>query len=306
MKMTTLSCILFSAILTLSACSKSANPVDPPGPVPNPPKDSVSPAVVYPVSFSHYTADYSFTTRQDFNLQFDANKQLLSLSIHRFDTAGGNPTRDSSLFTFPVTAPGIPPGSYDYSWTRSTLPYFSYGASEHHVLWYDTQGRIIKDSMTSWSSTTIEDIYFYKTIFGYSNDRIDWTGISYGSSVGALDFSKDTLLLSDGHINSWTHYLIGDPDSSSQLNQRCQYSSVRNPLYNSKLANSIGPLLMYYNLGDFISPLVVSLDISYKERYTQTASRHYTATADSDGNIIQLTGMEPRDSAPTDVWTFKY
>ena len=129
------------------------------------------------------------------------------------------------------------------------------------TLIYDSQGRIMVDSVLSGSGKSSSNRYYY-------SDNIinvaEWNGNS---------ISMDTIVLSNGNlIKMGWGFAYGDSYT------RSNYSNYPNPFYNPTIANMLGALFTDGNWFDGLSVNLPDLGSA-------------TVTTDSQGRIVKLTGV---------------
>ncbi|HVY74070.1 MAG TPA: hypothetical protein VG890_04525 [Puia sp.] len=283
------------AIFSLAACSKSVNPGNP-----DLSKDTVL------LSVSQYASAYDSRSVESFG--YNSEKQMASFRIYHYDSTLG-PNLDSILVTFSYTDKNFPPAAYDLTWFNDTLTPPN-GYTEHHLLFYDDQKRVVEDSTASSSDGSLAlDKYFYNTgniVAGRA--RFD-AGVS-----GYTLWELDTLFISNGNIDRRSIY---DVQGRFDAQQRYvltynyfeelgsyQYSSYSNPLFDTDLSNSLGPLLVAGNIGDYFSSKLVSQWTDQLSLNSAPPPTNYNFTTDNAGRVVQAVGNI--DGQLTEAWTYTY
>lgn len=253
------------------------------------------------------------------DFDYDQNQQLASIHLHKYDTSGGIPYMDSSLITFTVADQSTAPPAYDITWMIGTLnPHEIF--TEHHILEYDDQKRIIKDSMassTAYEPYTANDPYNIKYSYSSGNVIMEELYPDLQSPDGYSHGRLDTLFLADGNLIKRTRYLESSGfdmlghyiiDQQFAESDTYLYSADTNPLYQADLANSLGALLRYKEIGDFISSNLMSQwQISTPSNQTPPPIS-YSWSADESGRITQGLGTSQvlGTTQNADAFAFRY
>lgn len=189
----------------------------------------------------------------------------------------GSPAAGSEIATFALPAgASAPPSSYTLSYNGITDP---------HVLSYDGQGRISKDTSLSGSGFVV--------YFSYPNGNIATTVLFDGSP---LNNQIDTLFMSDGNISAAHIYLPNDAGTADSLEAAVKYghSSANNPAYHSAISASIGPLLYileFDGYGGFLDPISQKAFNSVSgiaDGLPGNTSITYSQTNDSKGRLSRM------------------
>ncbi len=260
-------------LLTLLACQKSTSP----DLNPDPKQDSVNTTNVFPVSILE--PGYRQT-----NFTLDENKRIATLN--EYDSSAGI-AQDTLSMTFNYSDASTNPSSYDYIWTYSGNPP-RYGATEHHILRYDDQGRIIVDSMTSRINYRIAETELYITNYTYSGENIV---VKYGS-IGELHTLGpsviDSIFINNGNLMRVAMYAAtGNLPTGSPYENIYTYSDYNNPLYQAILSKNLGVLFNIsgtertHTFGDFISPKLPN-------KWNDTSMTYNT---DSSGKVDQVNNL---------------
>ncbi len=240
------------------------------------------------------------------NFTYDQNQELGAVHTHTYDTLGGQAFLDTSLITYPSSSPTTPPASYDITWVMGSVNPVQ-GASEHHLLSYDAQNRIVKDSISSKTDISNPTPKLYTTNFIYANSNIIAQYLYQNPSGPDINsmVSLDTFMLSNGNLGNTIQYNVQPGDTSFYRSDGYLFSNSKNPLYETTLANRLGAVLRFNNIGDFISPYLMSqwtMNLAGNNQFT----RNYTWVTDSEGRIVQGFGTDKVSGQVTDYWTFQY
>jgi hypothetical protein len=213
---------------------------------------------------------------------YDSTAHLLDTFTQSiYDTTSGYPLYNSYTIQFIYQGTNTFPSWY-YLYDVS---YGNYG--DYHLLSYDGQGRISKDTSLSGSG--------YVTYYSYPNNNVvidDWfEGTSQDNQI-------DTLYMSNGNLNEETIYtsnIPGQPDQQ-QADVQYKYNTSANPAFHATISDAIGPIL--YNItqtnnGGFIDFL--SKNVLHQASGTESSSPGifsltYVQTLDNKGRLSELTG----------------
>jgi hypothetical protein len=240
------------------------------------------------------------------NFSYDQNQELGAVYTHTYDTLGGQAYLDSSLITYPSSSATTPPASYDIVWiVGTTTP--ATGATEHHLLYYDGQDRIIKDSTSSKTVIANTNPNLFTTYFIYNNSTIvaQYLYPDPNHPGSSLMNALDTFSLFNANLVNSIQYNVAVGDTSVLRTDTYLYSTSKNPLYESTLANRLGAALRFNDIGDFISPYLMSQWTS-NSAATGQFTRNYNWVTDSLGRVTQGFGTDKISGQVTDYWTFQY
>jgi hypothetical protein len=248
----------------------------------------------------------SISTKTVRNFSYDQNQQLGAVHTHTYDTSGAQVYLDSSLITYPSSSATTPPASYDIVWmVGTTIP--ASGATEHHLLYYDAQDRIIKDSITSKTNISNTSPNLFTTKFIYTNSMIVAQLLYPDPNHPGLNLMNalDTFTLLNGNLVNNIQYVVAPGDTTIFRDDVFQFSTNKNPLYEASLSNRLGAVLRFTNIGDFISPYLMSQWTGYLVSNGQF-TRNYNWVTDSAGRVVQGFGTDKISGQVTDYWTFQY
>jgi hypothetical protein len=281
--------LLFSLILFFS-CSKSGN------------SNNSNGSLLVSVT-EYQTAPVITKTVRNFT--YDQNQELGAVHTHTYDTIGGQAFLDTSLITYPSSSATTPPSSYDITWVMGSVNPVQ-GATEHHLLYYDGQSRIVKDSISSKTNIS-NSPNLYTTNFIYANSNIIAQYLYQnpnGPDINSM-MALDTFTIASGNLGNTTQYNVQPGDTSFYRSDTYMYLTSKNPLYESTLANRLGAALRFNNIGDFISPYLMSQWTMNMGGNNQFA-RSYTWASDSLGRVLQGFGTDNISAQVTDYWIFQY
>jgi hypothetical protein len=229
---------------------------------------------------------------------FDENKRIATLN--EYDSGWGI-AQDTLSLTFNYSDASTNPSSYDYTWTYSGNPP-RYGATEHHMLRYDDQGRIIVDSMTSRINYRGAETELYITNYAYSGENIV---VKYGdvaelNTLGPMGI--DSIFISNGNLTRVAMYAsVGNLPTGSPYENIYTYSTYNNPLYQANLSKNLGVLFIIsgtertHMFDDFISPKLPN-------KWNDTSITYNT---DSSGKVVQVNNLNMYGT-PHLVKTYQY
>jgi hypothetical protein len=186
------------------------------------------------------------------SLKYDTSNNLTELVHYDYDSTLGTPVLDTIHIVFSYLTDSTPPTGYT-------------SAGILHQLMYDSLNRIIKDSSKDGSGTTVS--------FSYSSNIIVYTKEVFIPSHGII---VDSLFLTNGNIYKVLSY---NPSSSGigTLGENYQYSaySYSNPLYDSAMTGSIGPLLHF-----------MTYDYQYQSTLADALSQKMATTVHATGTEL--------------------
>jgi hypothetical protein len=224
-------------ILGFFSCVKTGSP-DPV--IPPPPDPPLTDGLVK--SLTTYLAGARSKTVQQFS--YDQNQLLTGMRSYTYDSLF-DPYVDSMSVTLGSWQSGKPPVFYDvlyrYHWAPAS------GLSEHHLLFYDNQNRIIRDSIADGTngnnSNTV--VYTYDDVAGSVMGKN--TVYLNGSPPTVQVNGTDSFLIESENITYHVRYESQVYDQESDV----IYSTTPNPLYNEIFAKSVGIILTFQSFGNF-------------------------------------------------------
>ena len=172
------------------------------------------------------------------SLQYDVNHNITEFIQYSYDLSGSGAV-DSIAITFTYAQNSNVPLTYTYADIANGI------TNDVHDLYYDGNGRIIKDTSLSGSG--------FVNYFSYPNNAVASTVLFEGNYN---DNQLDTSYTSNGNITSEVFYYSNyTPTDTLTATLAFGYSSLANPLYYSSVSPSIGALLnieAYDGAGDII------------------------------------------------------
>lgn len=214
------------------------------------------------------------------SFSYDSLHRLIQFSQYDYDSTSGSPMYNSSTVNFTYQDNATSPTRYVYADTLLG----SY--DDIHILSYDAQGRIAKDTSYSGSG--------FVTYYSYPNNNPAATVLFEGTPD---DNQIDTLFLTNGNVGSEHIYTSNIPGQPDVLDGNVQYgfSSTANPAYHASITNSIGPLLSILEIDgfggfvDFISKNAVNKLSGIAGGLPPGTVLNYTLTNDTKGRLSKMT-----------------
>ena len=256
-------------LLFVSACTKS-DPNPPPPPDPG-----------IQGSYTVYNPGNHVKKVQYF--EYDASNQLAAVHGYTYDTSdvsnGVDGIVDSFTLRISLSGTTAPPPSYDIVYQ------FHYsepgGTSEHHLLEYDGQNRVIRDSISDGTNNTNQTSYHIR----YGPDGNPWCDNLYWNSMvsdSAIVSSLDTLVIENENVGYrlFIHYVNYDSWVYNYIS-----SDYPNPLYSEPFAKSMALTLVIHNFSDFRSKNLPHRADIILQNYTPT-TLIYTWTTDDKGRVV--------------------
>jgi len=206
--------------------------------------DSTSSGVSLLAAIHQYTAGYEVSD----SFQYDSVHRVVAFLQSVYDSTKGS-SLSSGFYTYFAYSGG---SSLPYAYTQ-TINGFSF--TDKHLLTYDGQGRIVRDTSLSGSGFVCH--------YAYPGDNIAST-LLFDGSPGNNQI--DTLFLTGGNIHSGHIYYPNTEGGADSLSAVFQFgfTAYANPGYNSTASPAIGPLLYlltidgYGGYSDYISKNAVS------------------------------------------------
>jgi hypothetical protein len=198
-----------------------------------------------------------------------------------YDTTSGTPVFNTWTIQFLYQDNNTQPSWYNYY----DLPLGGFG--DYHLLSYDANNRIAKDTSLSGSGEV--------TYYSYPNGNIATTILPEGTPENNF---MDTMYISSGNISKevlWISEIPGQPDAFAG-DADFTYASYANPGYHAAFSNTIGPLLSGYTLSNDASIVdFTSKNAMQTENGTETFAPlnipilNYTLTPDNKGRVAEMT-----------------
>jgi hypothetical protein len=292
--------ILYSFIaVILFSCTKSTPAA--PGTNPTPPPVTTTPPPVVndtPVkTFSVYDPQQHAKIVE--TIAYNSYGQLDTIKGNSYDSLGGTIVVDSFLLSFIQSNPNNPPAGYDVIYhNNGDLPA---GEAEHHLLFYDYESRVSLDSLATTNTNIFwSQHYFYD---GVGNASVQWWIPDPTAPAGYMISQTDTMYTQGGNILRDINYTTTVGEFNRLFTRT--YSTNINPLYSASIANSLGPLLVFNNYGDYRSP---NLPSQYTDQGAGqlTIMLNYVWTTDSNGKVIQGVGTDVGGTTVEQIYSFSY
>jgi hypothetical protein len=215
------------------------------------------------------------------SFSYDSSHRLNTFMITVYDTTSGYAQYNSQILKFIYNGSNTYPSYYnEYDTALGNTD------GDYHLLSYDAQDRITKDTSLSGSG--------YVAYYSYPSNNLASTVLWEGT---LQDNMVDTLYMANGNMGTeiiYTAEVPGQPDVQ-QGDINFSYASTANPCYHEATANSIGQVLFIASIngsGDFV-------DFNSKDAYmgasgTQSSGPivafKYTLSNDSKGRLSHVTG----------------
>lgn len=291
------------AVFLLVSCAKTSEPLSPPVAPTPPPVTPVTPVVpVAKNSFPYLVNTYRGEFDEIMRFEFNTANQLVSINILNFDTSTAPRTflfYDTAQITFSYKDANSPASSYTFSWYDGNV-YPATQGTENHILLYDSQGRMIKDSMSSDIDSSNPNPLLLNTIFSYQPGYILMKegnqNIYYPD--GIFQNGLDTITLQNGNITSNNNYYVFSTSVTLYESDHSDFLTQKNPIYRSDIANSLGPLLQSYYfhmieyIGDFISVNLPTHSTSFMPP-SKSGDITFTIISDSSSRVVETIGKDP-------------
>ena len=292
MKNHILSCFLALAGIALFSCNKGDSPIPPPPGPTTPPPPTAQDSLLK--SFSIYNPQLHSKVLEVFG--YDSQTQLAAIHAYSYDSSSGTPVVDSILISLTLTAALAPPSAYDATYHQQGDP--PAGQSEHHSLFYDSQSRVINDSITvSTVSSFGVQHYSYDN---NGNTTVEWL-FGDPQTPGSYTVNQiDTMFIANESILTDINY--SSPGGAFNHLFTRSYTTQINPLYNAALANSLGCLMVFNNFSDFRSKYLPT-QFTDQESGSPTVVLNYSWTADAAGRIVKGVGT---DGSNQQIYSFNY
>jgi hypothetical protein len=222
------------------------------------------------------------------SFKYDNSNRITSIQL--MDTGNAMPGF-GSIITFSYAGNAIAPASYTISST--------FNSPQLHLLFYDGQNRIIKDSTpTSDGSEAV-------TTWAYPNGNI----VEVATSIFEVDTSQliDTLFVNNGNISaahSRSTSIAGQIITTQLDSIQFTYTTTVNPCFHQTFAATYGPLLnsLAFGYPDFISAYGIrtattTTNIKGSDVMTENGedTQTYTWTTDNKGraSLLKVTNSDP-------------
>jgi hypothetical protein len=221
-------------------------------------------------------------TRYVDSFSYDDSHRLTAFAQYVYDTSSGYSVSYSSRISFTLPGSGATPSAYTYSDDQVT--------ADPHKLFYDAQGRIIKDTSLSGSK--------FVTYYSYPGSNIAITVLFDGTP---MNNQIDTLFLGNGNINAQHTYYPNDAMTADSLagSLKFGYNQIANPAYHADISSAIGPLLHILQsdgYSDFVDPIsqkALNSVAGMAEGLPANSAFSYNLNTDSKGRLSLVTSNAP-------------
>ena len=262
---------LLSIVVLFAACSKSNSNPPPDNTVPPETLDSASGLPI--AYYRYYPSHHAVRVRR---YGYDSNKNLVYIYIQENDTTGNQYDYvDSGSYYFTINSSTNLPTGYHEEYYKD---YSMNTSSEDHVLYFNDQKQLIKDSLSkAINSQASMDTYAY----------IDQTIVrtSYYFYQNAFNVAyTDSMYLVNGNMSRKVSYDYNPGYPLLYNDWTLNYSTYANPFYIHAISSGMGGLLITEGIEDFISPKMAIYDSDTKESMT--------FVTDSKGRIISGTAPD--------------
>jgi hypothetical protein len=282
---------LFFLVLTVSffSCTKSSNPP----PTTPPAEDTLvkSYTLYYPQLHTKLVEFFSY----------DQNAKLAKISGTNYDSTSGV-TIDSAILSFNISDANALPTYLDVTNYAQGNPIA--GLTDHHLLYFDNNNRLIKDSI---SESDVQDSAVQKL---YYDDNGNYTVEYYEPDPNAPGGpfalnQNDTTMVQSGNISNEINYSYYQGNQILTYYKSQMSGAQNNPLYNDKLATAFGSFFLFNEVGDFLSQNLPSQTTDQEGSGAEQVILHYTWSTNADGKVIQ--GVATDDGgAIQKIYTFTY
>jgi hypothetical protein len=232
---------------------------------------------------------------------YQQNTLLANIREYDYDTINGISTQDSISISFKLTDSATPPASYDVVYADfQTPPAIN---TYHHLLSYDANKRVTVDSVATSSTGSNNVLHvFYDSI---GNTHLQWLYPDPAAPGGYSLFQVDTLFVLSGNLASEINFTINQGIRYFNYANTHTYSGDVNPLYNTFLSNSVGCILLFGQLGDYISMNLPSQTLSQPSGSAETKVS-YTWVTDGSGRVVSGTGEYNNTTQIVQIYSFSY
>ncbi|HLA59394.1 MAG TPA: hypothetical protein VK622_11555 [Puia sp.] len=244
-------------------------------------KDSSGPSnssSTLPASYTRYSSQNQLSAWEDFS--YDANQNITRISFLILDTGGSEVAIDSGNYSFTYTSGSNLPSGYTYNY-HNTLPARGYDGgpqSEIHLLYYNGDERLVKDSGLNNMPTSY---------FSYSGNTITYsTWLHDADSVAS--YYRDSVLLDDQGMLAFNYQINKNgPNWDTYTIPYVNNENLKNPFYIKNLSGSLGILFLARGLGDFISHDLMTEYVTFD--WIKNSSGRVISNIPGNGEIIQFT-----------------
>ena len=218
-------------------------------------------------------------------LVYDANKNIVRLSIYGGDSIGSGIEIDTGSYYLTLNASTGLPSSYHLLWNKEiNYPSTFVNVDETHNLYYDSQSRLLEDSLVvnNVSANDPETATYYTYPSGY----IISSGYDANFSPG-VNFVDSMQFNSADNLIYQSEY-SGMPGNQVQEDQTTfvNYSSYANPFYSSRYAMNLGVFLLDQVGVDGVSKNLLADNIV---TFNRDSTGKIVSTVATDGTVTVYT-----------------
>jgi hypothetical protein len=255
--------------LLFLGCNKS------PSPDPNP-----APDITDSVTSSTIYTPGNPTLNKD-TFRFDATSRIFSISFQSLNGTAPDQTVDSGSFYFSFSSTSWQPSGYILVGRKSID---INDVTETHQLSYDTENRLILDSMISSSASGYDPKgahYYY-----FDNLVVIQTYLQ-----GNTDYSRrDSIVSIEGNFSYFSEYYLNGTDWTRSYSYNMTINkNYKNPYYSASLSKSLGAFLLYTCGIDFLSKNLTNGASLPVFTWTTDSKNRVISGSATDGSYIKYT-----------------
>lgn len=220
-----------------------------------------------------------------YNFTYDINGNLERLSYSSNDTTGGVAVLDTGSYYFTIDPSTQSMKSYTLVWNNANTG----TASEAHLLFFDDQKRLIKDTLVAGQAQAGAATFYFLypaggiVSNGYTMNAYDSLSKTRGWGLSGID----SISLINGNIGSQYEYAQNGISWVMGYSYVVKnYSSYPNPLHSLNVASGLGALLRNYNSLDCVS---TNLPSDGMVNWTADANGRVVGGLGADGSITTYT-----------------
>jgi hypothetical protein len=204
---------------------------------------------------------------------YDADQHMIvvvSINISYASTA--QPLYDSGRFIFTIDPVSSLPNGYTTIYRKE---FYTDYESYRHIIYYDNQNRVSKDSVVEIKKSTNNSIAVSN--YTYTDNIVTVATINYG---GSGTTSLDSFFVNNGNLVGRNQYYFnnGTVDFSS-FETYYPNTTYANPLYDPKISASVGIFGFYIGAADL-----------YSKNFLNYTDEKISWSTDSKGRLVTGTG----------------
>ena len=273
---------------TLFSCAKSSNPT--PKPLPADDTQVKSYTLYSPQLHSKLVEFFSY----------DQNDKMATISGHTYDTTSVA-WNDSVYLSFNISDANTLPAYMDVTNYGQGEP--AGGYTDHHLLYYDNNSRLIKDSISESNvlDSAVQKLY-YDDLGNYTVEYYEPNANARGGPF--IMTQNDTIIVQSGNLASEINYSYYQGSQTFNYYKKQMSGAQSNPLYNNKLSTTFGSFFLFNEVGDFLSKNLPS-QTTDQEGGSDQITLNYTWTTNTDGKVVQGIATDNGGTVQK-VYTFTY